>query len=75
MQNLKCRQVWSGKWHRLVVLQERKEWAQSAWKSWMENAGVGSTVPGSVGSRECHSLPACDPTPLQERASLPSQSS
>lgn len=30
-----------------------------------EFAGGGSTVPGSVGSRECHSPPACEPTPLQ----------
>lgn len=44
MQNLKCRQVLSGRGHRRVGPQERKERAESARKSCMENA----VDPGSL---------------------------
>lgn len=55
-------------------LQERKECAELDGKCCgsREFAGGELGLPGSVGSRECHSLPACEPSALQERASLPS---
>lgn len=39
MQIPEGRQVLSARWHRRVGLQEGKGCAESAWRSWMENAG------------------------------------